>query len=66
MTLDIDPLLRTNPHAGKVFEKNQDLLSKCRPEKKAKYRLGDPYGAKRPVDDTPLWQPRPKASFLVT
>ncbi len=59
--LDIDALLQKNPDVRKVFEKNQALLSKCPPAKKAKYRLGDPFGARRPVDDTPVSQPRPKA-----
>ena len=62
--VDINELLEKNPKAREVFEKNQALLSKCPPVKKAKYRLGDPYAARRPVDDTPLSQPRPKASFF--
>ncbi len=59
--VDIDALLEKNPKVREVFEKNQALLSKCPPAKKAKYRLGDPFGARRPVDDTPVSQPRPKA-----
>ena len=47
------------------LEKNQDLLSNCPPAKKAIYRLGDPYEARRPVDETPISQPRPKARCFV-
>ena len=63
--LDINELIEKNPEVREVFEKNQALLSKCPPAKKAKYRLGDPYRARRSADDTPLSQPRPKASFFV-
>ena len=63
--LDINELIEKNPDVREVFEKNQALLSKCPPAKKAKYRLGNPFGSRRPVDDTPLSQPRPKASFFV-
>ncbi len=62
---DIDALLEKNPDARKVFEKNQALLSKCPPARKAKYRLGDTYGSQRPVDDTPVREPRPKARYVV-
>ena len=66
MTLDIDALLKKNANVRDVFEKNKVLLSKCPPAKMAKYRLGDPYGARRPVDDIPVVsQPRPKASYIV-
>ena len=64
--VDINELLEKNPEVREVFEKNQALLSECPPAAKARYRLGDPYGARRPADDTPLSQPRPKASFFVT
>ena len=64
--LDIDVLLEKNPKAREAFEKNQALLSKCPSVKKAKYRLGHPFGSRRPVDDMPVSQPRPKASFFVT
>ena len=64
--VDIKELLEKNPEVREVFEKNQVLLSKCPPAKKAKYRLGDPYAARCPVDDTPVSQPRPKASYIVT
>ncbi len=63
--LDINELIEKNPKAREVFEKNQALFSQCPPAKKAKYRLGDTYGSRRPVDDTPVSQPRPKASFFV-
>lgn len=62
--LDIDALLEKNPGAKEIFEKNQRLLSKCPPAKKAKYRIGDPYGSRRPVDDRPVREPRPKAAFI--
>ena len=62
--VDIDALLEKNPKAREVFEKNQALLSECPHAKKAKYRLGDSYGAQRPVDDTPVSQPRPKARHI--
>ena len=65
LTLDIDALLEKNPGATEIFEKNQALLSKCPPAKKAKYRLGDPYRSRRAVDDRPVGEPRPKPSFLV-
>ena len=39
--LDINELIEKNPEVREVFEKNQALLSKCPPAKKAKYRLGD-------------------------
>ena len=63
--LDIDALLEKNPDVRRVFEKNQALISKCPPARKAKYRLGCPYGARRPVDDTPVSEPRPKARYVV-
>ncbi len=59
--VDINELLEKNPEVREVFEKNQALLLKCRAAKKAKYRLGHHYGSRRPVDDTPVSQPRPKA-----
>ena len=64
--LDIDALLEKNPDVREVFDNNQALFSKCPPAEKAKYRLGDPYAARCPVDETPVSQPRPEASFLVT
>ncbi len=63
--LDINELIEKNPEVREVFEKNQALLSKCPPAKKAKYRLGDPYAARRPVDHTPVSQPRPKARYII-
>lgn len=62
--LDIDALLEKNPDVRRVFEKNQALLSKCPPAEKAKYRLACPYGARRPVDDTPVSEPKPKARYV--
>ena len=64
--LDINELIEKNPEVREVFQKNQALLSKCPPAKKAKYRLGHPFGSRRPVDDTSVRQPRPKASYIVT
>ena len=63
--VDINELLEKSPEAREVFEKNQALLSKCPPVKKAKYRLGNPFGSRRPVDDTPVSQPRPKARYII-
>ena len=63
--LDNDALLEKDLDVRRIFDKNQALLSKCPPVKKAKYRLGHPYGSRRPVDDTPVRQPRPKASYVV-
>ena len=62
--VEIDALLEKNPDVRRVFKKNQALFSQCPPAKKAKYRLGNPFGSRRPVDDTPVSQPRPKASFF--
>lgn len=66
MTLDIDALLEKNPGTKEIFEKNQRLLTKCPPAKKAKYGLGNPYESRRPVDDRPVSEPRPKARNVVT
>lgn len=50
--LDINELLDKNPEAKEVFEKNEAKLAEIKPTKKAEYRIGLPYGTRRPVADS--------------
>lgn len=50
--LDINELLDKNPEAKEVFEKNEAKLAEIKPTKKSEYRIGLPYGTRRPVADS--------------
>lgn len=64
---DIDELLEKNPDVRKIFERNQEKLSRLPGIRKSTYGLAVPYGSRRPV--TPLAdvvdsEKKPKASYI--
>ena len=57
--LDVNELLDKNPEAKEVFRKNEVKFAEINPTKKSEYRLGLPYGTRRPVAELKNADPIP-------
>ena len=62
--LDVNELFDKNPEAKKVFEKNEAKLAEFKPTKKSEYRIGLPYGTRRPVADSINVDPIPPVKHV--